>query len=777
MKLGFLAIAVALVPIGFVTPVKAENPAQVRQLLETNVCRGCDLRGAQLSGARLLGADLSGTNLSGANLTNANLVQANLSSADLSNTNLSFANLRNANLSRTNLNNTNLNGANLGGVNLSGTDLNKANLIGIGTTSQPAPAVNNEPAKQPQESPSAQATLSDKSQEPLTQDPMAPPQDAVTSPRATKLSPLERPMTRLFGFETATPLQAKELVLQGGAVSFESPNNSFNVLGNDNDRDIDIRFGVDYGVTDTLQVSLGAIGKDDTIYSNLVGDQTGLQFLYSAIPAQVKWQAYSDQRLSAALVVGTEFPSPISIIPSPNPPLVDEIEAAGINTDSRKIIYTTNPEGLPGSENALLAEDDSVFFSLAVPVSYQLTDRARLHLNPQLSFFPSSISASTIRGDEAALTAAGIGFDGDRLDYYGTVAGIGFGFDYYLSPRVQLAADITPIVSGVNSADSGGDNSLFVAKPVWNVGLRVAANSRLGFNAYATNRFGPNTASPSNLLVQPDGSWGVGLDLIYLPDLTGEYEIPIRDTYPDAQAFLSPLNGFPSATLPISSVLYQLAVGSNLRINPSVRIGLLDDLELALNFSYASNTEELSTEGGVFGRLALLPDNGGPLSATVDAGISRVGASADDLDISSYAFHLDLPVTYRLEDFGLSLTATPKVVIPSRTETLDNIFGVSLGGALNLTENTQFLAQLTPILIGDNQLQETRLPGQGSPFDGKTVLYNFGLRQLFPAGNSLYALDVYFGNSVGDYGFQGISALPDGGIQFGVRFNVLNGVP
>ncbi len=44
------------------------DPAQVQQLLQTNLCPHCDLSGANLSSATLTEADLTGVNLIGANL-------------------------------------------------------------------------------------------------------------------------------------------------------------------------------------------------------------------------------------------------------------------------------------------------------------------------------------------------------------------------------------------------------------------------------------------------------------------------------------------------------------------------------------------------------------------------------------------------------------------------------------------------------------------------------------------------------------------------------------
>ena len=103
MKIRILFTVAIFAPVWFITPVKAENPEHVKQLLETKQCQGCDLSGANLSNANLEGANLSGANLReavlvGANLTNANLQRANLTRANLTNAKLTNVNLNDANL-------------------------------------------------------------------------------------------------------------------------------------------------------------------------------------------------------------------------------------------------------------------------------------------------------------------------------------------------------------------------------------------------------------------------------------------------------------------------------------------------------------------------------------------------------------------------------------------------------------------------------------------------------------------------------------------------------
>lgn len=114
------SLASATIVLGFsvalpASPARAENIAQLQQLLSTRECQGC-----QLQRAGLVHADLTGVDLSGADLTFANLSQANLVGANLSGANLTGAMLQGANLS----------GANLQGAILNGTDLRRAYLYG-----------------------------------------------------------------------------------------------------------------------------------------------------------------------------------------------------------------------------------------------------------------------------------------------------------------------------------------------------------------------------------------------------------------------------------------------------------------------------------------------------------------------------------------------------------------------------------------------------------------------------------------------------------------------
>lgn len=134
MNLKILVAVALLIPLGITAPASAENPAHVKQLLETGLCQGCDLQGANLRAAHLIGADLRDANLRGAILENANLEGADLTGASLEGANLKGAFLNSAALTATNLTNAvltdaNLISADLVSANLTATNLQGANLV------------------------------------------------------------------------------------------------------------------------------------------------------------------------------------------------------------------------------------------------------------------------------------------------------------------------------------------------------------------------------------------------------------------------------------------------------------------------------------------------------------------------------------------------------------------------------------------------------------------------------------------------------------------------
>jgi uncharacterized protein YjbI with pentapeptide repeats len=135
-SLGLLGLTTGLVAV-IASPVQAENPAQVTQLLDTGACQGCDLTGADLTGAHLIGVDLRDANLTNTKLANANLEGADLTGAVLVNTDLSGAFLTNALLDNTVIQNVDLSESTLVYTSLDDASVEQVNLVGAEVLSTP----------------------------------------------------------------------------------------------------------------------------------------------------------------------------------------------------------------------------------------------------------------------------------------------------------------------------------------------------------------------------------------------------------------------------------------------------------------------------------------------------------------------------------------------------------------------------------------------------------------------------------------------------------------
>ncbi|OIP70084.1 MAG: hypothetical protein AUK48_14050 [Oscillatoriales cyanobacterium CG2_30_44_21] len=95
LTIAFLISAIA--PLSQTQSTLA-NPVQIRQVLQTKICQGCNLSRAKLSFVNLRGADLRNANLASADLKLADLREADLIGAILDKADLRGADLTGADL-------------------------------------------------------------------------------------------------------------------------------------------------------------------------------------------------------------------------------------------------------------------------------------------------------------------------------------------------------------------------------------------------------------------------------------------------------------------------------------------------------------------------------------------------------------------------------------------------------------------------------------------------------------------------------------------------------
>ncbi len=113
-------------------------PDNIKTLMSTNKCVGCNFFRANLSQGQFFSADLRGANffqaglddvrLDMANLSNASFEQAQMSKINLTGADLTNASMINANMTLSSLNDSNLTGADLSNANLSLTGFTGANI-------------------------------------------------------------------------------------------------------------------------------------------------------------------------------------------------------------------------------------------------------------------------------------------------------------------------------------------------------------------------------------------------------------------------------------------------------------------------------------------------------------------------------------------------------------------------------------------------------------------------------------------------------------------------
>lgn len=133
IALGIAGVAIAL----SANPAGAANPADIAQLIETGMCKACDLSNADLSGEHLIGVDLREANLTGTNLAQANLEGADLTGATLINTDLTGAFLTNALLDDTIIQNADLSDSTLYYTSMEGAQIDQVTLVGADVLNTP----------------------------------------------------------------------------------------------------------------------------------------------------------------------------------------------------------------------------------------------------------------------------------------------------------------------------------------------------------------------------------------------------------------------------------------------------------------------------------------------------------------------------------------------------------------------------------------------------------------------------------------------------------------
>ncbi len=180
----------------------------IKKLIETKSCRGCNLEGGNLNRLELAGADLEGANLSKAKLYLTNLAGANLKNSRLSDAGLGGADLANADLRGADLTGASLNGAYTAGAlfdtsaeQQESREVDTEEVAELDTSAEKSKAESNEVVKEPAAGKKQVATVSTDSQE-------LPPD--ISNMPVVKGVDTETPMVNTLG-NTPTPKKVQPI--------------------------------------------------------------------------------------------------------------------------------------------------------------------------------------------------------------------------------------------------------------------------------------------------------------------------------------------------------------------------------------------------------------------------------------------------------------------------------------------------------------------------------------------------------------------------------------
>ena len=136
--------------------------------------------------------------------------------------------------------------------------------------------------------------------------------------------------------------------------------------------------------------------------------------------------------------------------------------------------------------------------TLGVVLERLCNDSTLLIINPKMAKWRSSAVAT----------------GGQVVKGFGTVVGIGVGLRKSMSPRLQLSADVTPIVHGRNTVNK--NTNAVERDVVWGIGASYLVSDSetrsTWLTVFTSNAFGPTAAT--SLLATPDNAacFGVRLD-------------------------------------------------------------------------------------------------------------------------------------------------------------------------------------------------------------------------------------------------------------------------
>jgi hypothetical protein len=508
--------------------------------------------------------------------------------------------------------------------------------------------------------------------------------------------------------------------------------------------------GISWGVSDGLELTLDAQTVDNSgpvrqggFTAQRINDEGSTNF-FQEFTLQAKKRIWQNEN-------GTQA--------------ISGVVAASVGNGGRPYRFSNNT----GISSAGLQQQ--TVFSLELPYTYTPDEQWQFTLSPKIAFLPEDNALYLNR-----LPIANPGS-------FGTTVGLAGGVSYKLSERLILWGDAFIPFSGNNTInrDSG-----FPTKTIaYNAGLRYIINPRLATDLFVSNSLG-NTGALS--LIADREYNAVGFGITYLPGITsanrsypesfGEKLQPPPKTY----AGFGSLDG---GTVPKNQLLLTLQGGGQ-GFLPSIRFGLLDDLEIGAFLDNIPGTVDES-QFGFSGKIRLLHQaDGNPLTLSLAGTIARSNnvltnfvnnnrnrfkqlglrkggfAFSNEREGELFIYTLSAPMHYQFQG-GSAAWLTPTLGFIQRDGL--EVAGFNFGGSVPVAENLDAIAE-----VGVN------LKSGGNAFIGNqresVIPWTVGLRwnpsSLLGGAISGLELEAYFTNRLGSSPFDSFRVRADNETAIGV---------
>ena len=248
---------------------------------------------------------------------------------------------------------------------------------------------------------------------------------------------------------------------------------------------------LDYGLSDTFQISSFYSEADDPLNAQITGLEIRPGNFWEVFGAATRWKLLDTNNLSIAV----------------NGSLESWTVGSG-GSDSRGKSFGDGASPNIFNDSGKRVETQNLVGSISLPLTWYANKDWQFTFNPGVSFLPPS------QGEG----------QGGAGEFYGTIPYMSGGFLWQPIPEVGVTASVAqPIGSGSNNFNK---NLEYSRVPVLSGGINLQLNPRIAFQGQLTNGFGATPAT-AILTLPSDNRIGYSTSFIYTADAPDTPQAPL----------------------------------------------------------------------------------------------------------------------------------------------------------------------------------------------------------------------------------------------------------